>query len=107
MHTQRVNVAMSRAKNRLVLVRSLSSRSQIPNSTDFKCAVMDFFEKYGKNLKPEPSFSTQDIYTCKDIYGLIENFVQFLRKHVLESYVIREMGNVWPNSALIEDPRSA
>ena len=105
MHAQRINVAMSRARNRLVLVRSLSSLSQIPSRTDFKFAVMDFFGKHSsKNFKLSTNQSTNELKN--DFCGVIENFAQFLGNHILKDYFIRDMSSVWPNGVLIEDPQS-
>jgi len=46
MHAQRINVAMSRARDRLILVRSINA-CHIPNSDDVKIPVLEFFETFG------------------------------------------------------------
>jgi hypothetical protein len=88
MHFQRANVALSRARDQCILVRSIDLKD-IPSDDDVKVSILEFFE----NKEPE----SED--------GLAASCpVQILLRKSLEQrgFLIRCMGVVWKNGLCVE-----
>ncbi|KAL7539561.1 hypothetical protein ACHAXR_009389 [Thalassiosira sp. AJA248-18] len=111
MYHQRINVALSRARDRMVLVRSIN-RSHIPSAEDVKCAVIDFFSEFASNDvaqdnpmqgEPEALFEYHSFNTPPMLERIIENVASTLGK---SGYHVRSMGVVWEGGLCIEDKSS-
>lgn len=106
MYAQRANVALSRARDRMVLVRSIDS-SHVPSGDDIKIPILEFFaESAAKNVGDE---DTVDGPTLKD-GGLFSFRLQ--GQSMLEGllrdkgYSVRRMGVVWNDAVCVEDTQS-
>ena len=111
MYHQRINVALSRARDRMVLVRSIN-RSHVPSNEDAKVAVIDYFSEHAsKDL-------TDDIPTMRgdasEAYpgSLLPDSIH---SRVIESlteclsaagFAVRPMGVVWRGAVCIENTSS-
>jgi len=113
MYHQRINVALSRARDRMVLVRSIN-RSHVPSNEDAKVAVIDYFSEEASN----------DIATCTDTRKRGANVSQpfidtyqsnSVHSRVVESvsgllvdagFEVRPMGVVWKGSVCVENVSS-
>jgi hypothetical protein len=112
MHAQRANVALSRARDRMVLVRSIDA-NHIPNEQDIKFSILDFFGRAA--ARGEPGQGNEDLcdmtqtppghHTISSPFrGYAERIlVQRLRE---KGYSIQSMGVVWHGSICVEDPAS-
>ena len=106
MHAQRANVALSRARDRMVLVRSLDT-NHIPNPSDIQFTILDFFERAAsKTADALPSESGDVASTSAP--GALSQFqgdVHKLLKDLLfeRRFTTRSMGVIWENGIAVED----
>uniref|UniRef100_A0A7S3KYB6 Uncharacterized protein n=1 Tax=Amphora coffeiformis TaxID=265554 RepID=A0A7S3KYB6_9STRA len=93
MHFQRLNVAMSRARDRCYLVRSIDAHD-IPNAEDSKLLLLTFFQ------------SDQSAKEQSDPNGGVvsRNLYDRLLANLLEErgYKVRQMGQVWRHGLCVE-----
>jgi hypothetical protein len=112
MHAQRANVALSRARDRMVLVRSIDA-NHIPNEQDIKFSILDFFGRAAARGEPgqddeglcDMTQTPPGHHTISSPFrGYAERIlVQQLRE---KGYSIQSMGVVWHGSICVEDPAS-
>jgi len=99
MHAQRMNVALSRARDRMVLVRSIDS-NHIPNEQDIKFAVLDFFERgtsRDEETKREDQVERLPVSTFRfKVESMLRNN---LRELGFSTY---SMGVVWDSAICVE-----
>ena len=103
MHFQRANVALSRARDQIVLVRSLGI-SDVPARDDIKIPIIEFFEAKGGNeniAAKEPADERP-----KDTKHHITAQVLLTKLLTQAGYFVRPMGVVWKNGLSVEHPRS-
>jgi hypothetical protein len=104
MHAQRANVAMSRARDRCILVRSIGL-NDIPNNEDIKLPIIEFFQ--AANIKTEGS---DEAVPAASVGGWMEgdHSVRTLLERVLcaRGFAVRDMGVVWKNALCIEHQAS-
>jgi len=112
MHAQRVNVALSRARDRMVLVRSLDT-NHIPNEQDVKFSVLDFFER-AKYTEENAHVEAQQEEQEEDsrpaagrgsAMSLFRSRAERLLVSLLqdEGFSTLSMGVVWDNAICVED----
>ena len=106
MHAQRANVALSRARDRMVLVRSIDS-SHVPSGDDVKIPILEFFSEAASDCSSNED--EQDGPRIKD--GGLFSFrmrAQSLLEERLRSkgYSVRRMGVVWNDAVCVEDKAS-
>jgi hypothetical protein len=105
MHAQRANVAMSRARDRCVLVRSIGL-NDVPNNEDIKLPIIEFFQT--GNVKTE-GFDER-VPTASVGAGWMEgdHSVRTLLDRVLcdRGFAVRDMGVVWKHAICIEHQAS-
>ena len=109
MYAQRMNVALSRARDRMVLVRSVDS-ADIPNSEDVRHPVIEFFE--GASALADSgalasAASTQQIgsgvrvdATTFSFRARAESLLEKLLKK--RGFSVRRMGVVWNHALCVE-----
>eukprot|EP00978_Attheya_sp_CCMP212_P014159 scaffold35967_cov52-Attheya_sp.AAC.1 len=115
MHEQRMNVALSRAKNKVVLVHSITV-AHVPSFQDVKVSVLQFFAKFGAHFSWDGqkinAIRPQQILTCK---GKNSNTNESMRSSVAmaiaqrlskEGFSIRDINLVWDGAFCIEDEQS-
>ena len=108
MYHQRINVALSRARDRMVLVRSIN-RSHITSIEDAKVAVIDFFSEFAsKDVKHDNPKRVEDATrfnaTSYDTPPLHERVVDHVTEYLNEAgFVVRPMGLVWAGAICIEN----
>jgi hypothetical protein len=102
MHAQRMNVALSRARDRMVLVRSIDT-NHISNEQDIKFSVLDFFER----ARLEDTGHNEDVGdrqtrpTLSPLRSRGESLlVDLLRA---KGFSTRSMGVVWDNAICVEN----
>ncbi|KAL7567932.1 hypothetical protein ACA910_019644 [Epithemia clementina (nom. ined.)] len=105
MHAQRVNVALSRARNRMVLVRSIES-NHIPNEQDIKFSIFDFFER--AKLNDEAKAKGDDMaadFRMRTTLSLFRSHAEQLLEKLLndQGYCTQSMGVVWEDAICVED----
>eukprot|EP00934_Nitzschia_sp_Nitz4_P006196 Nitzschia sp. Nitz4//scaffold90_size81538//26232//31277//NITZ4_005317-RA/size81538-processed-gene-0.34-mRNA-1//1//CDS//3329560005//6186//frame0 len=107
MHAQRINVALSRARDRMVLVRSIDT-NHIPNEQDVKFAVLDFFERAKHNAGTDSSKDGPKARVSSALSPFRAR-AESLLKDLLErkGYATNSMGVVWDNAICIEDATSS
>jgi hypothetical protein len=93
MHFQRANVALSRARDRCVLVRSIDIKD-VPSMDDIKIPIIEFFQMSRKEESPDAT----------DEYEVDTNSVTKLLMSCLarKGYATREMGEVWRKGVCVE-----
>jgi len=115
MHAQRVNVALSRARDRMVLVRSVD-RQHIANQEDVKHAVLEFFELATQELQQNSNSDFDNDATAGDTGGRLDMATFSFRvraEKILEDllkergFVVRRMGVVWNQALCVEQPGSS
>jgi len=93
LHYQRANVAMSRARDRCVLVRSIDML-HVPNRNDVKHHIIQFFD----SETPDRQFS-EPTHQGRGYRAL--------KSHLIDrGFVVRTMGKVWENALCVEEPMS-
>jgi hypothetical protein len=98
-HFQRANVAMSRARDRCVLVRSLDLKD-IPSLDDCKVAIIEFFMNASIGME-EPESRTVSSPTTKSYK---KQFGSSILKTLLggRGYHLVDMGVVWKDAVCVE-----
>eukprot|EP00562_Extubocellulus_spinifer_P002067 CAMPEP_0178481756 /NCGR_PEP_ID=MMETSP0696-20121128/6379_1 /TAXON_ID=265572 /ORGANISM="Extubocellulus spinifer, Strain CCMP396" /LENGTH=1859 /DNA_ID=CAMNT_0020109245 /DNA_START=170 /DNA_END=5749 /DNA_ORIENTATION=+ len=108
MYHQRINVALSRARDRMVLVRSIN-RSHITSIEDAKVAVIDFFSEFAsKDVEQDNPKRVEDSIrlnsTSYDAPPLQERVLDHVTEYLDEAgFVVRPMGLVWAGAICIEN----
>jgi hypothetical protein len=104
MHAQRANVAMSRARDRCILVRSIGL-NDVPNNEDIKLPIIEFFQ--AAHIKTEES---DEAVPAASVGGWMEgdHSVRTLLERVLcgRGFAVRDMGVVWKHALCIEHQAS-
>ena len=108
MHAQRANVALSRARDRMVLVRSCDS-NHIPNDQDIKLSILDFFEKAGQGRIVGAEEGPERKKRKLDSLAAFRQRAEKLLKTLLveKGYHVMSMGVVWDDALCVEDSISA
>jgi len=105
MYAQRANVALSRARDRMVLVRSIDS-SHVPSLDDVKIPILEFFADAASEDSDEEAEEKRPARP-KEGGGLFSfrTQAQSLLEDLLrgKGYSIRNMGVVWNDSICVED----
>ena len=104
MYAQRANVALSRARDRMVLVRSIDS-SHIPSLDDVKIPILEYFaESVSVNSDDEaeecrPARLKEGGLFCfrTQAQSLLEDLLRG------KGYSVRNMGVVWNDAICVED----
>lgn len=96
-HFQRANVALSRARDQCVLVRSLEI-SDIPSVDDMKIPIIEFFQTFGSGTDHVDPLSSAHLDNCHPAQRLLARLL------TEQGYVVRSMGVVWKNGICIEHP---
>lgn len=105
-HFQRANVALSRARDRIVLVRSVDLRD-IPSLDDVKIPIIEFFMHAQQHSNSEGGVSNGIESTNNPSHGK-----QYFGKEMLRSllkdrgYQIADMSMIWKNAFCVEDQAS-
>ena len=101
MHAQRANVALSRARDRLVLVRSINT-NHVSNNQDIKIPIIGFFAQL-HNEDIEDTTMDEPNST-----GMFERQVSALFRSALaqENFGHRSMGKIWNKGISVESPHS-
>jgi len=105
MHAQRANVALSRARDRMVLVRSIDS-SHIPSCDDIKLPIIEFFENARGHEIMRPTLeyeqqSTHLMHSCRsEMTKLIEARLQE------RGFTVRRMSVIWNDALSVESTDS-
>ena len=111
MHAQRANVALSRARDRMVLVRSIESH-HIPNEQDIKFSMLDFFERakhQGETKDQEDDQATTGVYSYELGSRPALSIFRTRSERLLEKfmndrgYKTQSMGVVWEDAICVED----
>ena len=97
-HAQRANVALSRARDRMVLVRSIDV-SEIPNAEDIKIPVIDFFSNSTRETNQEENKTDPNLFTSstKNVQSILERILSE------KGYGVRRMGVIWNDGICVED----
>jgi hypothetical protein len=104
MHVQRANVAMSRAKDRCVLVRSVNIH-EIPSSLDVKVPIIEFFQRSAANFENRHGLDEIAV-ECPQQKGALS--IRLLLTKLLRErgFTVRDMGIVWKEGLCVEHPAS-
>ena len=111
MYHQRINVALSRARDRMVLVRSIN-RSHVPSNEDAKVAVIDYFSEHAlKDLTKDIPTMRGDASEAYPGSFLSDSIHSRVIKSLSErlsaaGFVVRPMGVVWRGAVCIENTSS-
>lgn len=100
-HFQRANVAMSRARDQCILIRSLDI-SDIPSADDVKIPIIEFFHKASSPLNKICDEDTENPL-LNNKSTLRHLLVQRLTER---GYKLCCMGVVWSNGVCVEHPES-
>lgn len=106
MHAQRANVAMSRARDRCILVRSIGL-NDVPNNEDIKLPIIEFFQAaHIKTEEPDKAVPAAPTSVGGWMEG--DHNVRTLLERVLcgRGFAVRDMGVVWKNALCIEHQAS-
>jgi hypothetical protein len=102
MHAQRMNVALSRARDRMVLVRSIDT-NHISNEQDIKFSVLDFFER----ARLEDNGHNEDVgdRQTRPALSPLRSRGESLLVDLLRAkgFSTRSMGVVWDNAICVEN----
>lgn len=98
-HFQRANVAMSRARDQCVLVRSLEI-SDVPNLDDAKIPIIDFFVSRAMDSVDGECAAGVRIERSHPAQCLLDNLL------TERGYIVRSMGVVWTAGICVEHPES-
>ena len=109
MYHQRINVALSRARDRMVLVRSIN-RSHVPSNEDAKVAVIDYFSEHAsKDLTEDiPCENASEAYPGSFLPDSIHSRVIESLSECLSAagFAVRPMGVVWRGAVCVENTSS-
>lgn len=98
MHFQRLNVAMSRARDRCYLVRSIEPHD-IPNNEDSKLLLLTFFKSDDASGKEQSD--TEDAIVSRNVYDRL--LASLLERR---GFKVRPMGQVWRHGLCVESEGS-
>lgn len=101
MHAQRVNVALSRARDRMVLVRSIDL-NHIPNEQDVKFSVLNFFA-CAKHISTEVDVHNDSRKLSSSLIFRVRAEQLLVKLLDEEGFATRSMGVVWDNAICVED----
>jgi hypothetical protein len=106
MHVQRVNVAMSRARDRCVLVRSIDPH-HIANQEDIKLPVIEFFQTAVAAAETENTKQGRGGAISNETNvdkGRKDSPIDVLLQSLLEQrgFIVRSMGIVWRHAICVE-----
>jgi hypothetical protein len=96
MHFQRANVAMSRARDQLVLFRSLDIQD-IPSLEDMKIPILEFFLTYSSKEEDDETEKLNQ-FDRSSYHQLLATILSDMR------YKVYPMGKVWKNGVCVEHP---
>lgn len=99
-HFQRANVALSRARDRVVLVRSIDLK-HIPSLEDVKVPIIEFFMTANQTNNTGDTVEVKPVQR-KNSVGR-EILEMFLRE---KGYQIVDMGTIWKNAFCVEHEAS-
>jgi len=108
MYHQRINVALSRARDCMVLVRSIN-RSHVPSNEDAKVAVIDYFAEHAsKDIALDTRSSSDnasedfiDTYQPRSVHARV---VESVSGRLTDAgFVVRPMGVVWNRAICVEN----
>ena len=108
MYHQRINVALSRARDCMVLVRSIN-RSHVPSNEDAKVAVIDYFAEHAsKDIALDTRSSSDnasedfiDTYQPRSVHARV---VESVSGRLADAgFVVRPMGVVWNRAICVEN----
>mmetsp|Transcript_18851 Transcript_18851/g.39029 ORF Transcript_18851/g.39029 Transcript_18851/m.39029 type:complete len:716 (-) Transcript_18851:1208-3355(-) len=108
MHAQRMNVALSRARDQMVLVRSIDA-SDVPNGDDMKLPVIEFFEESKDGGRQSDDESDAEVgerheMNSHSFQARAEKLLEkLLRK---KGFSVSSMGVVWGDALCVEHPGS-
>lgn len=111
MHAQRMNVALSRARDRMVLVRSIDSH-HIPNNEDIKLPVIEFFEAV-TTLEGRATTEMDEDATVERKAEIASFSFRVRAEALLEKllkergFTVRSMGVVWNHALCVEHKGSS
>ena len=107
MHAQRVNVALSRARDQMILVRSIDS-NHIPNVQDVKISVLDFFERAAVRRTNRSDGALRNAEIPGSSEPSVRSQAETLLKQLLRArgYRVRQMGAIWTGAICVENPTS-
>lgn len=104
MHAQRANVALSRARDRCILVRSIKI-NDISSAEDIKIPIIEFFQT--ANTKTEESNETEPLAMTGGWHSGDVSVRNLLEKVLrARGFSVREMGVVWKNAICVEHEAS-
>ena len=109
MYAQRMNVALSRARDRMVLVRSVDTHD-IPNNEDVRHPVIEFFEEasaHGDQGALKPAAKKQAVDSGRRLETSTLSFrarAEALLESLLRKrgFSVRSMGVVWNHALCVE-----
>lgn len=106
MHAQRTNVALSRARDRMVLVRSIDA-GHIANGEDMKLPVIEFFEAASRQNLSNGSEDDRVKRVDDNSFCFRARAIELLQT-LLErrGFSVRTMGVVWKDGLCVEHPGS-
>jgi len=101
-HFQRANVALSRARDKVVLVRSIDL-ADIPSLDDVKVPIIEFFVAANETAKPDDAVSL-------NVGGRIESYQRkkYFGRSILESFLVNkgfqivDMSSIWKHALCVE-----
>jgi AAA domain len=105
LHAQRANVALSRARDRMLLVRSFDT-NHIPNPQDIQFSILDFFERTASTTDAVPppldrGYLSQSTSPLSPFQGNIHRLLRDLLHS--RRFLTTSMGVVWQNGICVED----
>jgi hypothetical protein len=106
-HFQRANVAMSRARDQCILVRSLDI-TDIPSSDDVKISIVSFFQTAAATCDGMNDIESYEDATSDSQWGI--QHVKKPLRHILirkmkkQGYTLSNMGVVWKDGICVEHP---
>jgi hypothetical protein len=97
MHFQRANVAMSRARDQLVLFRSLDIQD-VTSPEDMKIPILEFFLKWSKNQEDIEHSVVHKQFDTNSYHHYLASVLMDM------GYKVHSMGRVWKNGICVEHP---
>lgn len=96
MHFQRANVAMSRARDRCVLVRSIEL-TDIPSLDDMKIPIIEFFLKNGSASSEETRTANEGSgHKLRKGTSILKNLLQ------QQGFLVTAMGVIWKDAICVD-----
>ena len=100
MHFQRANVALSRARDQCILVRSVEL-NDIPGMDDIKVPIIEFFRRAADQAQAEDVANTEVQVPVEGV-GVCPAQVFLKRALSKRGFSVRGMGIVWKNGICVE-----